>query len=167
MRFFGIGGKRNSIRESFVDCALREGKEEIGNVVSHLKSADRTYFLQANGRLKQVHITDEVIQPRLIWEKFHHSNYGSMAQSKRAYYLVAFNAELQAQPRPLSEIAALLYLTDAHLLLMRSHRHLLLSDLVQSGANIEWQAGISVPQITRLEPHGTAQFLVNQEPPVL
>jgi 8-oxo-dGTP pyrophosphatase MutT (NUDIX family) len=166
LRFAGVGGKRQNPQESLVDCALRESVEEIGAVVSSIDSAEQTYWLQADGSLEVVDFTDEAaagrVQPRLIWEKRKHSSYGSMTNRDIPYYLVAFNASLSGQPRPLNEIAAILYLTDQHLSGMQQPFPLTLAMLLAAGAQVECQSGITLETDATLVPHGTAQFLVQQ-----
>lgn len=160
VRLFGVGGKRQSGAESFADCALREGQEEIGNVLVGLRSAQKTLFLNAAGAFECIELADEPIRPRLIWEKRNHSAHGSMADSQQAYYLVAFNAELRAKPQPCSEIAALVYLTDAHLAQMQTAQTLCIYDWLNLGVQIDYQRGISIPGTTVLIPHGTVYLLM-------
>ncbi|MGF1498335.1 MAG: hypothetical protein ACFB8W_16160 [Elainellaceae cyanobacterium] len=162
VRFSGVGGKRQNGTESFADCALREGREEMGAVVASLESAQQSYFLAADGTLRAIALTDEDIRPRLILEKRQHSAHGSMAHSHRAYYLVAFDARLSARPQPCREIAALLYLTDAHLGQFHQIRHPHLGELVAAGAWLDCQADSEVAPSVELVPHGTVQFLLSQ-----
>lgn len=159
-RLFGVGGKRQSGAESFADCALREGQEEIGNVIAGLRSAQKTLFLNAAGAFECIELVDEPIRPRLIWEKRNHSAHGSMADSQQAYYLVAFNAELWAKPQPCSEIAALVYLTDAHLVQMQAAQPLCVNDWLRLGVQIDYSPGVSIPETTVLIPHGTVYLLL-------
>lgn len=161
-RLFGVGGKRQSDAESFADCALREGREEVGDVIDKLTSAQKTLFLQSDGTLQCIELSDEPIRPRLIWEKREHSNYGSMADSNQAYYLVAFNAELSKKPIPHSEIAALVYLTNAHLAQMEAGESLSLKDWLELGARVECQLGIAMNDSTILVPHGTVYLLMKE-----
>ncbi|HEY9762892.1 MAG TPA: hypothetical protein V6D07_10220 [Trichocoleus sp.] len=162
VRLFGVGGKRQTCAESFTECALREGQEEIGNVIKSLTSAQKTLFLRPDGSFQCIDLMDEPIRPRLIWEKRTHSNHGSMADSTQAYYLVAFNAELSAKPQPHNEIAALIYLRDEHLTQMQSGKELGLQDWVNLGVKIEYQSEMLIPESTILLPHGTV-FLLMQE----
>lgn len=162
VRLFGVGGKRQTCAESFAECALREGREEIGNVITGLSSAQKTLFLQPDGSFQCIDLVDELIRPRLIWEKRTHSDHGSMADSTQAYYLVAFNAELSAKPQPHNEIAALVYLTDDHIAQMQAGDNLSLQNWVNLGVKIEYQPGILIPESTILLPHGTV-FLLMQE----
>jgi 8-oxo-dGTP pyrophosphatase MutT (NUDIX family) len=163
VRFFGVGGKRQDARESFINCALRESIEEIGAVVSQINDASQTDFLRADGTIEPIALTGDTVRPRLILEKRNHSKYGSMAKSAESYYLVAFNATLLAQPKPSSEIAAVVYLNDQHLAWMRMGVRLAIADLLTSGAQIEYQSDLSLNDRTLLLPHGTAQFLLQQD----
>lgn len=165
VRFFGVGGKRQA-DESLINCALRESVEEIGAVVSHLTSAEQTYFLRADGAIEVVELSNEKIRPRLILEKRKHSLYGSMAHQNVPYYLVAFDASLSGKPTPKSEIAGILYLKDAHLALIRQIAHPTIADMVKHGAKVECQPDQALDHSTILVPHGTARFLMQQLPEV-
>jgi 8-oxo-dGTP pyrophosphatase MutT (NUDIX family) len=163
VRFFGVGGKRQDASESFIDCALRESSEEIGAVVSQIKDANQTDFLRADGTLEQIDLSDASVRPRLILEKRRHSSHGSMKASTAPYYLVAFNAALIAQPKPSSEIAAIIYLSDRHLALMKTGLRFSIADLARIGAHIDYQAGLCLEDAILLLPHGTANFLIQQQ----
>jgi 8-oxo-dGTP pyrophosphatase MutT (NUDIX family) len=160
VRFFGVGGKRQSSQETFVDCALRESNEEIGAVVSQIESAEQTHFLKADGSLEQIEVINECVRPRLILEKRTHSSYGSMTGLTQPYYLVAFNAHLFAKPKPSNEIAAILYLKDQHLSLMKPRDSFTIAELIGAGAQIEYQTGLALANSAILIPHGTAHFLI-------
>lgn len=160
VRFFGVGGKRQA-DESLISCALRESVEEIGAVVSHLNSAEQTYFLRADGAIEVVELMEE-IRPRLILEKRKHSLYGSMANQKAPYYMVAFDASLSAKPVPKNEIAGIIYLKDSHLSLIRQVTHPTIADMLRHGAQVEYQADQAIDYSTVLVPHGTAWFLMQQ-----
>lgn len=160
IRFFGVGGKRQDCQESFAACALRESQEEIGPVVSQVYSAAETVFLKGNGEVQMLHLADDGIQPRLIWEKQRHSDHGSMAHSSQSYYLVAFDGELTQRPTPRNEIAALLYLTDAHLDSIRLQAGLSYQRLIELNGQIDCQPGFAVPESATLVPHGTVLLLL-------
>jgi 8-oxo-dGTP pyrophosphatase MutT (NUDIX family) len=164
VRFFGVGGKRQA-QESLIECALREGQEEIGAVVSRLDSATQTYFFKADGSIDLMHLADDSVRPRLILEKRIHSLHGSMANQSAAYYLVAFNASLSGKPVPSNEIAAVVYLKDFHLALMRRFPHLTIADLLAQGAQVESQPHSPIDRSTVLVAHGTAKFLMRLLPP--
>lgn len=163
VRFCGVGGKRQA-QESLIDCALRESWEEIGAVVSRLDSAAQTYFFKADGSINLVNLSSDSIRPRLILEKRHHSQYGSMANQDAPYYLVAFDASLSGQPTPRNEIAAILYLKDFHLSLLRQFPDLTVADLLVHGAQVDSQPHYPIHRSTVLRPHGTAKFLIQQLP---
>ncbi|PSN17711.1 hypothetical protein C7271_16275 [filamentous cyanobacterium CCP5] len=160
-RFFGVGGKRQNAQESFPDCALREGREEIGNVIQHILSAPSTLRLTADGNLETLQLA-ESLRPRLIWEKRRHSTHGSMAASQATYYLVAYDALLATAPTPQREIAALLYLTDAHLAHFQAGVGLTLQELLDLGAKIHCQPGLLIAPDAELVPHGTVHLLIDQ-----
>ncbi len=163
VRFFGVGGKRQA-QESLIDCALREGREEIGAVITQLDSAAQTFFFKADGSIDLMNLSDDSVRPRLILEKRIHSLHGSMANRLAAYYLVAFNASLSGKPIPSNEIAAIVYLKDFHLALMRRLPNLTVSDLLAQGAQVESQLNCRLAQSTVLVAHGTAKFLMRQLP---
>ncbi|MGP1385622.1 MAG: NUDIX domain-containing protein [Thainema sp.] len=160
VRFCGVGGKRENPAESFSDCALRESREEIGDVVAHLNSAPQTYWLKSSGSLEQIDLQDEPIQPRFIFEKRRHSDHGSMADSNKAYYLVAFDATLIAQPQPRNEIAAIVYLMDQHLVHLKANPQLSVADLTNAGALINYQTNLKLEDSAVLVPHGTVHLLL-------
>jgi 8-oxo-dGTP pyrophosphatase MutT (NUDIX family) len=162
VRFFGVGGKRQDAAESFIHCALRESIEEIGAVVSQIKDASRTDFFKADGTIEQINLNDDAVRPRLILEKRNSFPSDSMAKPAESYYLVAFNATLLAQPKPSSEIAALIYLNDEHLAWMKMGIRFAIADILKTGAHIDYQASLSLDDSTLLLPHGTAQFLIKQ-----
>ncbi len=159
-RFFGVGGKRQP-QESLVDCALRETAEEIGAAVK-LTSADQTYFLATDGTIKVLELSGSSVRPRLILEKRNHSLYGSMANQNISYYLVAYNASLSDKPRPANEIAGIVYLNDAHLLQFCESAPLTIAEVLEQGAQIDWQNHCRLSHSTVLVPHGTAYFLMQQ-----
>jgi hypothetical protein len=166
VRFFGVGGKRQN-QESLIECALRECAEEIGSVVSRLESADRTYFLAADGTIRLIELSETSengIRPRLILEKRNHSLYGSMANQDTPYYLVAYNASLISKPVPSNEIAGILYLKDSHLSLLRQPTQRTVAEMLHHGAQIESQPNLSISDSKVLIPHGTARFLIQQLP---
>lgn len=162
LRLFGVGGKRQNWAESFAECAIREAQEEIGDVIKHLSSAQRTLFLHPDGAFECIELLDEPIRPRLIWEKRQHSNHGSMADSQQAYYLVAYDAHLTARPQPLNEIAALVYLTDQHLCQLQSEQSLPLVEWVKMGIQIDSQPQVSIPESSIFLPHGTVYLLMQE-----
>ena len=150
-------------QESFIDCALRESREEIGEVISHIESAAQTYLLSSDSTLTPIELEDQVIKPQLIWEKHRHSDHGSMAHSKKIYYLVAFRGHLLAKPKPLNEIAAIIYLNNNHLALIKRHENIVLEDLLMAGAKIDCQTDSPLLPSTRFAPHGTVHFLIRSK----
>lgn len=164
VRFYGIGGKRRDADESFGDCALRESTEEIGPVISEIINADETQFLKANGTIESIDIKDSEKRPRLILEKRSYTAQGDQTQSDDSYYLVAFDAKLHSRPKPAKEIAALLYLTDAHLNLIKQRMDITIAELKRAGAQIDCQSDIDLSDSAIVVPHGTAYFLIRQLP---
>lgn len=162
VRFFGVGGKRHAA-ESLIDCALRESLEEIGSAVL-LHSATQTHHSRADGTLLPLDLVGETIQPRLIMEKHQQPNGTAPNQPHQEviYYVVAFEASLLSQPKPSAEIAALLYLTDAHLALLKQLVQPTLAELLAHGAQIDCQPNQVIDAEAVLVPHGTARFLMRQ-----
>lgn len=160
LRLFGVGGKRQG-EESFVDCALRESREEIGAVVGAILSAETTFWRCSDGSLQRINLKDP-LKPRLIWEKRQHTLHGSMARSLQAYYLVAYNAELMAKPKPQGEIAALVYLHEIHLKQFRATKHITIEEFLVAGGHIDCQLDINLDPSTVLLPHGTVHLLIEQ-----
>lgn len=160
LRFCGVGGKRLYAQEAFADCALREGREEIGDVIAGLDSAPETFFLPAHGTPRRIDLGQEIIRPRLIYEKRQHSTYGSMAHSPHPYYLVGFNGTLAAAPVPHQEVAAIIYLSDQQLQRFQDLPLPTIAQLLQAGARIQSQNHIHLDRHAALIPHGTARLLL-------
>ena len=162
LRFSGVGGKRSYAQEAFADCALREGREEIGDAIAGLTSAPQTFFLPSQGEPYLIDLTDEPIQPRLVYEKRRHSSYGSMADSLQPYYLVGFDGVLARRPTPQQELAAIVHLTDQHLHLFpgAGQDWPTVAALCQAGVQIQTQAAMTLSPAAQLIPHGTARLLL-------
>jgi len=164
LRFYGVGGKRLDPNESWEDCAIREGNEETTNVIEQLSSSHLTYFFRSNGTTEQLKVVNEPIVPRLILEKRKHSGHGIMAKSDDHYYLVAFDAAVSEKPKASGEIAALVYLNDYHLSLIKRRSDITIAELIEHGVIIEEQNDIEINRNRILVPHGTAAFLLRQIP---
>jgi 8-oxo-dGTP pyrophosphatase MutT (NUDIX family) len=168
VRFFGVGGKRHAA-ESLIACALRESLEEVGSAVL-LHSATQTHYSRVDGTLLPLDLVGETIRPRLIMEKHQQPNGTAPDQHHQdnqfhqevIYYVVAFEASLFSQPKPSAEIAALLYLTDAHLALLKQLVQPTLAEILAQGAQIDCQPNQMIDAETVLVPHGTARFLIRQ-----
>ena len=164
IRFYGVGGKRKNPNESWEECALREGNEETSDAVDQIISSHSTYFFRSNGTIEQIKVVNEPKTPRLILEKRNHSGYGSMKKFDDHYYLVAFDAVISKKPEASGEIAALIYLNDFHLSLIKRRSDISLGELLENGANIEEQYDIKIDRKQILVPHGTAAYLMRQIP---
>jgi hypothetical protein len=163
LRFYGVGGKRRGPDEQLPDCALREGNEETGHVISRLSGAASTDLWDANGIISRISlVVDGGIRPRLILQKIEHTGHGLMARDDDFYYLVAYDAILSGEPTPTGEVGALLFLNDDHLI--RANRNdVTLEELLSAGAKIVMRSGLSRPvKSTVLIPHGTASYLCRQ-----
>lgn len=160
VRIYGLGGKRIDSQEAFEDCALREGNEEANGSVGKLVSSDTTDFFRADGAIIPIDIIGEKTVPRLIYEKREHTGRGAMKKGDDSYYVVGYDAEFSQRPRPSGELGALVYLDDNCLRALAKHGSMLLSDLLAEGALIDEQDGFVVPRDSRMEPHGTALYLL-------
>jgi len=150
--------------ESWEECALREGNEETNNSVEQLHNSQLTYFFRSNGTTEQIKVVNEPKIPRLIIEKRKHSGYGSMAKFDDHYYLVAFDAVLSKKPEASGEVAALVFLNDHHLSLIKNKSDISIAELIEKGMKIEGQNDIEVDSNKVLVPHGTAVYLMRQMP---
>ena len=164
IRFYGIGGKKRSADECWEKCALREGNEETGNSIERIVRSHTTHFFRSNGTTEIIKVINEDKIPRLILEKRNHSGYGSMKKADDHYYLVAFDATLSKKPKPCREIAALTFLNDYHLSLIKKRPDIPLYELIENGAILEEQKDIKIDINKILVPHGTAAYLIRQIP---
>jgi Predicted nucleotide-binding protein containing TIR-like domain len=161
LRFFGIGGKKQS-DESYQECALREGNEETNNAIKEIKDSAQTHFLRSIGTLERIKIINENKKPRLILEKKNHSGYGSMNKLDDIYYLLAFDATLHKRPKASSELAALVFIKDQQLSLIKRRNDLSIGELIENGMILEEQDGIQIDRSKILVPHGTAVYLMRK-----
>jgi hypothetical protein len=161
LRFFGIGGKKHS-DESYEECAVREGNEETDNSIEKIEDSKSTYFLASIGTLEKIKIINANKTPRLILEKKNHSGYGSMSKLDDIYYLLAFDATLTKKPKASGELAALVFIKDHQLSLIKKRNDLSIGELIDQGMILEEQQGVSINRNKILVPHGTAVYLMRK-----
>jgi Predicted nucleotide-binding protein containing TIR-like domain len=161
LRFFGIGGKKHS-DESYEECAIREGNEETDDSIEEIRDSKYTHFLTSIGTLEEIKIINSNKTPRLILEKKNHSGYGSMSKLDDIYYLLAFDATLLKKPKASGELAALVFVKDHQLSLIKKRNDLSIGELIEHGMILEEQEGISINRNKILVPHGTAVYLMRK-----
>ena len=160
VRFYGVGGKRQSGSESFEACAFREGSEELSGAVERLESAEKTMYVRNDGSTRDISITDAKILPRLILEKANHSGLGAMPANADDYILVAFDGVLKLAPTPSRELAAVVILSDDCLELFLKLPIVTIADLRSGGGEIILQDGVEISDEAVLVPHGTAAYSI-------
>jgi len=157
VRFYGIGGKRESGLEDFVACALREAEEELGDAVEALEDASVTTYVRSDGTSHEISVSGLGTRPRLIMEK---ANSVSFATSHGDYTLVAFEGRLREAPRPKRELAAVLLLTDRCLERFLTSSAVSLREILALGGELFVQPTHRIDDDVTLIPHGTAAFLI-------
>ena len=162
IRFYGIGGKRKDPNETFEACAIREGTEEIGNVIDGLYDSEHTEFYRSNGTIEKITLECDTVIPRLIYEKSEHTGHGFMKKDQDLYYMVGYNAHLRAKPEPNGELAAVLLLSDRHLSLISRRNDYTIGQILDVGGKIFEQNGIIINRKKILVPDGTASYLVRR-----
>jgi hypothetical protein len=138
------------------------GNEETDNAIKEIKDSAQTHFLRSIGTLERIKIINENKKPRLILEKKNHSGYGSMNKLDDIYYLLAFDATLLKRPKASSELAALVFINDRQLSLIKRRNDLSIGELIEQGMILEEQDGIQIDRSKILVPHGTAVYLMRK-----
>jgi 8-oxo-dGTP pyrophosphatase MutT (NUDIX family) len=160
VRFYGIGGKRESAEESFETCALREGNEELGGAIEGLEDASLTTYVRNDGTLRNISISGEKIKPRLILEKANHSGLGAMPVNADDYFLVGYEGVLRDPPKPSRELAAVILLPEDALRLFVGATVVTVADVLALGSELICQPGVNISDEVVLTPHGLASFVV-------
>lgn len=160
VRFYGIGGKRQSSTETFEECALREGNEELSGAIERLENASETTYFRNDGTARSISVSGSKILPRLILEKAEHSGVGIMAVNADDYFLVVFEGKLQSAPKPSREVAAVVLFPDVCLKRFLQTPTVTLDDARALGAEIIMQKEITIPGEAVLVPHGSANFVI-------
>ena len=75
-----------------------------------------------------------------------------------------YDAEISKKPIASGEIAALVFLKDNHLSLIKRRSDITIAELIENGAKIEEQNDINIDRNKVLVPHGTAVYIMRQIP---
>jgi hypothetical protein len=157
VRFYGIGGKRETGQETFDHCAIREAQEELSGVLEELTDAPATTYVRSDGTARDISISGIKVRPRLIVERANPTGFGAKPED---YTLVAFVGKLRGPPRPSRELAAVLLLSDLCLERFIASPAVSLADLIKGGAELYTQLSVRIDEDTSIIPHGTATFLI-------
>ena len=151
--YAGIGG-HVEIGQSWLDCAQREAREEIGTEV-RVVSASQTYWVTQDGSVQQVNLTDEP-RPLALYEMIHQAD---APRAGELYRIVIYRAQLTDIPSdlPPDEVQGIVGLT-AEQVKHSLERKPTLSELLEEGAEIIASAS-DISGMTRLYPIGTARAL--------
>jgi predicted nucleotide-binding protein/ADP-ribose pyrophosphatase YjhB (NUDIX family) len=160
VRFYGVGGKRLDRDEAFEACALREGREELSGASIDLCNATTTSYVRDDGSVRTISISDMAVKPLLVLEKGKRLRTSAFASGAEEYFLVGFEGELEREPKPSRELAAILLLTDECLSKFPDMKTLSIAQVKEYGGEIIVQQGCTVPENTQIYPVGTATFLI-------
>lgn len=155
--FMGIGGHREQ-GESWVDCARREAREEIGAELA-VMDAGRTLLVTAGGLVEEVRLRDDAPRPAALYEM---PPIEGAPEAPRPYRLVILRASLATPVEELQlreeEVAAVLAVTKSRLA-----RHLegprSLGRLLAEGEAELLAERVPIDRETALVPIGTAWAL--------
>ncbi len=149
-RFAGIGGKRTN-NETWLQCAMREGREETGCTVS-IVSALESCYLDLLKRVGPINISDEP-RPAAVIETPDEGTGFRAGWGKRytTVYLASLEGELHLQ----SEIRGFLFVSGE--LLLRMYRESLTFKAFKDAGG-EYK-GDNPPNDAILRPYGAAELL--------
>jgi 8-oxo-dGTP pyrophosphatase MutT (NUDIX family) len=153
--YAGIGGHREK-GESWLECAHREAKEEVGTDVKIL-SAAATWHVAYEGTVKKVEL-DENPSPFALYEMIHPPG---TPNSGELYRIVIYKAQLCDEPRnlPEEELRGVIALRREQIV-QSLERKPTLAELLSEGAKIVI-GGKGVSHQVRLYPIGTARALAH------
>lgn len=142
--YSAVGGTREQ-DESFLECAYREAKEELG---VHVKIFGRkkSIFYDFGTKKKEIVALEEKEAPWLVY---------SMPRDRQGLAVCVYLAKLKKDsPNPSMEIPALILLTPVQVIACGSQT---LSTLLKDGAEIFEQR--EIPRNAIIKPFGTAEIL--------
>ncbi|WP_083599571.1 NUDIX domain-containing protein [Caloranaerobacter azorensis] len=153
MFYAGIGGHLEE-GESFLECAHREAKEEIG-VDIEIISSDITYYISESRVLHKLNVKDYP-RPLAIFKMIHPKG---TPREGQIYYILIYNAKLKNEPTKLKrdEVQGLIALTEKQVILSLERKPTL-RELKEEGAIIVLGTE-SINDDTILYPIGTAKAL--------
>jgi 8-oxo-dGTP pyrophosphatase MutT (NUDIX family) len=156
VRFVGIGGHVEP-GESWGEAVLLEAREEAGLEVS-LVAPEATYLLDDDGTVTDISTMldwPDCPRPWFIWRAA--QSLGRVPQEHTRHLLTAaFSAVVpdDVEPHPLSEMPAIVAISEAHLR-RAAEQPVRLGDLLADGAHI-WES-TAVPRPALLDPAGSAR----------
>lgn len=139
--YTAVGGKLEK-EENFINSSIREAKEEIDSDIS-LKSSKKTLLFDFDKNEKKIISMNERIKPAIIYNK--------PSQDGR-WFVCVYNCSLKSEPKPSSEICAIILLKKSQL-----NREKALKELIKEGAEIIEKKHI--PREAVLRPYGSAEIL--------
>jgi len=143
--YTAVGGTRE-LSESFLDCAYREAKEELG-VDVEIFGCRKSIFYDFETKKKKKLILRETKAPWLV--------YSMPLTDKQGLAVCVYLAQLKNNsPRPSMEVPALILLTPGQVINCGSQT---LSTLLNEGAEISEQR--EIPRNAIIKPFGTAEIL--------
>ena len=141
-----VGGTREP-NESFLECAYREAKEELGMNVRILKSKRSIFYDFETQKKEHINLEEERVTPWVVYSK--------PLANKQGLAVCVYLAQLKkGSPKPSMEIPALILLTPRQVLNCGSQT---LSALLKEGAEIIEQR--EIPRHAIIKPFGTAEIL--------
>lgn len=151
--YAGIGGHREQ-GESWLACAEREAREEIGTGVK-LLSSPATWHMPIQGPARSLALLDEP-RPFALYEMIHPEG---TPRAGDLYRLVIFRARLLGRPRglPPEEVSGVIALTVEQVIL-GPDRKPALSQLLEEGATVVLEPE-KIDRQTYLYPLGTSVAL--------
>jgi 8-oxo-dGTP pyrophosphatase MutT (NUDIX family) len=151
--YAGIGGHREH-GESWLDCAHREAREEVGTDVEVLP-ASVTWYVTQHGAVHQVPLSDDP-RPLALYEMIHPPR---TPRAGEMYRIVVLKARLCGAPRdlPPDEVLGVLAITVEQVV-KGLERKSTLEELLDEGAQLVAGGEQADPQV-RLYPLGTARAL--------